>query len=136
MDDGNLWITIDSGAFENIISERMALQFRVKPSNGSRDGVKYVTANRNWMNNKGEKDGKVRSKEEHKCVLKTPVRRVQKSLMSLSRICDAGHHVVFLKNGGYIEHEWTGQRTEFAREDDVYLLEVHCEKRLPLFSKK
>ena len=81
------------------------------------------------MNNKGGKDGKVRSEEEHKSVLKTPVRRVQKSLMSLSRICDAGHRVVFLKDGGYIEHERTGQRTEFAREDKVYLLKVYCEKR-------
>ena len=81
------------------------------------------------MNNKGEKDGKVRSNEEHKCVLKTPVRDVQKSLLSLSRICDAGHHVVFWTDGGYIEHGRTGHRTEFAREDNVYLLEVHCEKR-------
>ena len=37
-----------------------------------------------------------------KCVLKTPVRDVQKSFMSLSRIYDAGHRVVFLKDGGYI----------------------------------
>ena len=81
------------------------------------------------MNNKGAKDGKVRSKEEHKCVLKTSVRLVQKSLMSLSRIFDAGHRVVFLKDGGYIEHERTGQRTEFAREDNVYFLKVYCEKR-------
>ena len=82
------------------------------------------------MNNKGEKDGKVRSNEEHKCVLKTPVRDVQKSLMSLSRICDVGNHVVFLKDSGYIEHERTGHRAEFAREDNVYLLKVYCEKRL------
>ena len=49
--------------------------------------------------------------------------------MRLSRICDAGHHVVFLKDSGYIEHGWTGHRTEFAHEDNVYLLKVHCEKR-------
>ena len=53
MDDGSLWITIDSGAFENIISERMALQFGVKPSNGSRRGVKYVTANRSLDEQQG-----------------------------------------------------------------------------------
>ena len=48
------------------------------------------------------------------CVLKMPVCDVHKSLMSLSRICNAGHHVVFLKDGGKIEHEGTGQMTEFA----------------------
>ena len=44
MDDGSLWITIDSGAFENVISERMALQFGVKPSNGSRGGVRCAAS--------------------------------------------------------------------------------------------
>ena len=129
MDDGSLWITIDSGAFEKVISKRMDLQFGLKPSNGSRGGVKYVTANRSQMNNKGEKDGKVRSKEEHTWVLKMPARDVQKSLMSLSRICDAGHHVVFLKDGGYTEHGRTGHGKEFEHEDNVHLLKVHCKKR-------
>ena len=106
----------------------MAPQFEVKPSKGSRGGVKYVTANGSLMNNKGEKDVKVRTKEGHKCVMKMQVTDVQKPLMSVSRICDAGHHVVFLRDGGYIEHEKTGQRTEFARVDNVYCLNVHCEK--------
>ena len=54
----------------------MALQFDVKPSNGCRGGVRYVTAKRSWMNNKGEKYVKVRSKEEHTCVLNMHVRDV------------------------------------------------------------
>ena len=39
-DGDSLWITVDSGASENVISERMAPQFEVKPSKGSRGGVK------------------------------------------------------------------------------------------------
>ena len=66
-DGDSLWITVDSGASENVISERMAPQFEVKPSKGSRGGVKYVTANGSLMNNKGENDVKVRTKEGHKC---------------------------------------------------------------------
>ena len=57
------------------------------------------------------------------------VHDVQKSLVSVSRICDARHHVEFLNDGGYIEHERTRQSTEFAREDNVYRLKLHCEKR-------
>ena len=87
-----------------------------------------MTANGSLTNNKGEKDVKVRTKEGHKCVMKMQVTDVQKPLMSVSRICDAGHRVVFLRDGGYIEHEMTGQRTEFARVDNVYRLNVQCEK--------
>ena len=95
----------------------MAPQFEVKSSKGSLGGVKYLTANGSLMSNKGEKDVKVRTKERHKCVMKMQVTDVQKPLMSVSRICDAGHRVVFLRDGGYIEHEKTRQRTEFARVD-------------------
>ena len=34
----DLWITIDSGASENVIAESMAAQCKVKPSQGSREG--------------------------------------------------------------------------------------------------
>ena len=127
-EDGSLWITVHSGASENVISERMARQFEVKPSKGSRGGVKYVAANGSLMNNKGEKDVKVRTKEVHKCVMKMQVTDVQKPPMSVCRIFDAGHRVVFLRDGGYIEHEKTGQRTEFARVDNVHRLNVQCDK--------
>ena len=40
---------------------------------GSRGGVKYVTVNGSLMNNKGEKDAMVRTKEGHKCVMKMQV---------------------------------------------------------------
>ena len=70
----------------------------------------------------------MRTKEGHKCVMKMHLIDVQKPLMSVSRICDAGHRVVFLRDGVYIEHEKTGQRTEFARVDNVYRLNVQCEK--------
>ena len=114
-DGDSLWITVDSGASENVRSEAVE-----RKSWWGKD----VTA----MNNKGEKDVKVRTKEGHKCVMKMQVTDVQKPLMSVSRICDAGHRVVFLRDGGYIEHEKTGQRTEFARVDNVYRLNVQCEK--------
>ena len=71
----------------------------------------YVTASGSLMNNNGDKDVKVRTKERRKCVMKMHVTDVQKPLMSISRTCDAGHRVIFLRDGGYIEHENTGQRT-------------------------
>ena len=52
---------------------------------------------------------------------------VRKPLMSVSKICDAGHEVVFNKTGGKIIHLEGGQITKFDRVEDVYRLHV----RLP-----
>ena len=120
----DLWITVDSGAMENVISDWMAPQFKVKPSTGSRNGVQYVAANGNMMSNRGEKDVKVTEEEGHWCVLKMQVTDVQLPLMSVAWICDAGHKVTFTKAGGIIEHEATGQRMKFQRVDNVYRLKV------------
>ena len=110
------------------MSEKMAPQFEVKPSKRSRGGVKYVTANGSLMNNKGEKDVKVRTMEGHKCVMKMQVTDVQGPLLIVSRICVTGHRMVLLRDRGYMEHEKTGQRREFARVDNVYRLRVQNEK--------
>ena len=133
---GDLWITIDSGASENVISEKMAPQFEVKPSQGSREGVRYVTANGETMANRGEKDVKVMTHEGHRCLLKMQVTDVKKPLMSVARICDAGHRVVFTKDGGSIEHEVTGQTTKFDRIDNVYRLQVGLADDKPVFSRQ
>ena len=135
-EDANLWITVDSGASENAISEKMAPQFSTKPSKGSRGGVKYVTASGSVMSNKGEKEVKVRTKEGHKCMLRMQVTDVQKPLMSVSRICDAGHRVVFTRDGGYVEHEESGQKTEFARVANVYRLKVEVAQEDADFSRR
>ena len=120
----DLWITIDSGASENVISEKMAPQVKVRPSQGSREGVRYVTANGETMANKGEKHIQVKTNEGHKCMLNMQVTDVKKPLMSVARICDAGHEVVFRSNGGTITHTRTGQTTKFQRVDNVYRLKV------------
>ena len=132
----DMWITIDSGASENVISEKMAPQFKVKPSQGSREGVRYVTANGETMANRGEKDVKVLTSEGHRCLLKMQVTDVKKPLMSVAQICDASHRVVFTKEGGSIEHEVTGQTTQFNRVDNVYRLKVGIADEKPVFSRQ
>ena len=123
-DPNELTITIDSGASENVISEEFALQVKVRASQGSREGVRYVTANGGTMSNRGDKHIHVLTTEGHKCVLNMQVTDVKKPLMSVARICDAGHEVVFQSGGGYIKHTGSGQITKFNRVDNVYRLKV------------
>lgn len=120
----SIWITVDSGASENVIAEKMAPMTKTRPSRGSQSGVQYVTANGSCVKNQGEKHLKVVTQEGQKCTINMQVTDVQKPLMSVSRICDAGHRVVFTKEGGYIENLMDGKRTTFPRVDNVYRLKV------------
>ena len=61
---------------------------------------------------------------------------VQTPLMSVSRVCDEGHRVVFTRDGGYIEHEESGQKTEFMRVDNVYRLNVEVAQADADFSRR
>ena len=122
--DQELTLTIDSGASENVIGNGMAPGVPVVESEGSKAGVMYVTANGNTMQNKGEQHIHVTTQEGHKCMLNMQVTDVKKPLMSVARICDAGHEVTFTANGGTIRHSKTGQLTTFERVDNVYRLKV------------
>ena len=54
-DPNELTITIDSGASENVISEEFAPQVKVRASQHSPEGVRYVTADGVTMSYRGEK---------------------------------------------------------------------------------
>ena len=58
------------------------------------------------------------------CRFKLHVIVVHRPLMSVSRICDAGHRVVFEANGGYIQSVATREKVQFRRDNKVYRLGV------------
>ena len=76
------------------------------------------------MPNRGEKEVRVVTDEGHRRMIRMQVTDVKRPLMSVARICDAGHRVVFTKAGGHIEHEDTGEKTHFKRIDNVFRLKV------------
>ena len=76
----------------------------------------YVLPDGRIITNQGEKHVPVTTKEGAQCLLRMQVTEARKSLMSVSRVCDAGHRVTFEANGGLIEHLQTGQRTKFHRK--------------------
>ena len=67
--------------------------------------------------------------------MRMQVTDVRKSLMSVGRVCDEGHRVVFESDDGYIEHLESGQRTHFARRGGVYILDVEVEP-VEVFSRR
>ena len=120
--------TVDSGAADTVANREIAPNTPVVPSHGSRNGVKYVAAAGKVISNEGEKHVQTETAEGHLCGIKIQVAQVNKALLSVSKICDVGHEVIFTKDGGRIVHQVTGQVVHFRRVDGVYRLRVKVVK--------
>ena len=120
----HLDLTIDSGAAEHVIGPRTLPQVPVQASEGSKKGVCYVTANGMKMANQGEQVVSATTGSGQSCRFKLQVTNVHRPLMSVSRICDTGHRVVFEAKGGYIQSVTTGEKVQFRRDNNVYRLGV------------
>ena len=52
----------------------------------------------------------------------------QRTLLSVSKVCDGGHEVVFWSDGGFIRHVETNRKIgEFQRANGVYRMEVEVQ---------
>ena len=117
-------LTIDSGAGENVMPEHIAPKTPTQYSSEQAAGVVYTAANGETMPNKGKKVLQVITREGQRKAMNMQVTDVHKPLMSVAKICDAGHTVVFKPDGGYIHNTHTGEHTHFRRENNVYRLTV------------
>ena len=112
-------LTIDSGAAEHVVGPSDIPHLPTLPSDVQ---ATYVMANgtRTW--NKGEQRVNAVTPTGQKISFKTQVTGVHRPLMSVSRICDGGHRVVFEADGGYIESLTNGERIRIRRDQNVYRL--------------
>ena len=121
-DDGDEYIeaTVDSGAAESVMHRRQGKRCRLRPSTGSKNGFEYVSAAGKVIADEGEKLVRVETENGQECCLTMQLTAVNKALLSVSKICDAGHTVYFNKAEGTITHAETGQNIHFRRIDGVY----------------
>ena len=121
--DNNRFIelTIDSGAAETVTGKDQLPQFKTL-SNPNDERTSYVLPSGAELKHNGEKRVNIVTEEGSKCTIRMQVTDINKSLMSVSRICDTGHRVTFDSDGGVIEHIETGQQTRFQRKGGVYVL--------------
>ena len=117
-------VTVDSGATDSVMDNSKVPSCPVRPSEGSRRGVNYVAAAGKVIPNEGEKRLRVVTEEGHGCNLKMQITAVNKALLSVSKVCDAGHEVTFTNKGGRITHLESGQVTNFQRKDGVYRIRL------------
>jgi hypothetical protein len=115
--------TVDTGAEETVCNEDDGADFPIIQG-GQESETVYIMPDGRQVKNKGEKHLKVKTDEGGKFIVRTQVTSVRKPLMAVSKVCDEDNSVVFHKDGGYIEHNVTKERTHFKRIGNVYILRL------------
>ena len=123
MGTNEIEFTVDTGAEETVCKEEDAENFETIHG-GKESETLYVMPDGRLVPNRGEKHLKVQSCEGGKFIIRTQVTSVRKPLMAVSKVCDENNIVVFRKDGGYIEHLLTGEKTHFQRVGNVYVLRL------------
>ena len=113
---------VDSGAADSVASPSVVRWQKPTESEGSRAGLSYTAADGSPLPNLGEQTLNVITDEGLETQVKYQMAEVTRPLCAVSRICDKGARVAFEANGGYIENIKSGVKTEFARENNVYVL--------------
>ena len=115
-------ITMDSGAVDTVGPSEAAIGVEVQESYGSKNGLKYITATGQPTPNKGEKVVCGLIDDWRSLGIEMQVADVKKILGSVSKMCDAGNTVIFIKNGGKVINDVTGQETCIKREGGLYTI--------------
>ena len=118
-------LAVDSGASETVISEDMLPNIPIKQGDASRRGVQHEVANGVRIPNLGEKKFQGYSEEGTVRSITTQVCEVNKGLLSVRKVVEAGNRVVFDSKGSYIEDKKTHERMYMRDEAGMYMLRMY-----------
>ena len=119
-----LVLTVDSGASETVMSADTLPGVPIREGLASKRGVEYEVANGTRIPNEGEKEFKACMQDGGTRTIKAQICDVNKPLLSVKRIVDAGNRVVFDPNGSYIQDCSTGESMELGIQGGMYTLKV------------
>ena len=115
-------LVVDSGASETEISEDMLPNIPIKQGDASRRGVQYEVANGVRIPNFGEKKFQGYSEEKTVRSITTQVCEVNKGLLSVRKVVEAGNRVVFDSKGS---DKKTHERMYMRDEAGMYMLRMY-----------
>ena len=121
-------MAVDSGATETVVGEDMLESIETKEGAAYRRGVEYEVANGERVANLGEKKFTCYSNDGQKRGMTAQVCDVNKALLSVRRLVQAGNKVVFDSTGGYIEDEQTGEQIKMKEEGGMYMLKLWVQR--------
>ena len=121
-------MAVDSGATETVVGENMLTSIDTKEGSAYKRGVQYEVASGDLIPNLGEKrfvgiceNGETRNMTAQVC-------DVNKALLSVKRMVQAGNRVVFEPSGGYIEDTHTGERIHMKESGGMYMLKMWVQR--------
>ena len=117
-------LAVDSGASETVVSEDMIASAEIKEGPAARRGIQYEVANGVRIPNLGEKRFIGTSEEGVRRHITAQVCEVNKGLLSVRRMVQAGNTVVFTRSGSYIEDNGTGERMHMEERNGMYMLKL------------
>ena len=115
---------VDSGAEDTVVPPHV-LPGAVQPSPMSRAGLTYRSASGDPIRNLGQMSVQFRDGQQRMCGMHFQLAEVDRPLISVARLVDAGNRVVFGPTGGFIAHVATGCRVQLVRDGNVYTLGMH-----------
>ena len=111
-----------------MIGEDMLSSVELKEGEASRKGVQYEVASGTLIPNLGEKrfvavaeNGEVRKMTAQVC-------EVNKALLSVSKVVNAGNRVVFEAEGSYVEDRTTMERMYLKEVGGMYMIKMWVKK--------
>ena len=117
-------MAIDSGATETVVGEGMLESIETVEGEAYRKGVQYEVASGTLIPNLGEKRFVAMGEGGQLRKMKAQVCEVNKALLSVKRVVQAGNRVVFDKDGSYVEDTYTGERMPLREEGGMYMLKL------------
>ena len=125
-----LKMVVDSGATEAVMSEDMLTSTETEIGAAAKRGVEYEVANGVTIPNLGEKTFKFQTAEGAERKITAQICEVNKGLLSVVKMVNAGNTVVFSKSGSFIEDDNSGERININEENGMYVLSMWV-KRSP-----
>jgi hypothetical protein len=109
-------LTVDSGAADHVMPIGWLLMFLVVKSIGSIRGLHYVAADGTRIPNVGQQLVKFMTLDGTWTELMFQIAAINKPLVSVSKLNEAGYKVVFDENNSYIMHKKTKRVIKMKKE--------------------
>jgi len=119
-----LEMAVDSGASESVVADDMIAKVAKLEGDAMRKGVRYEVADGTLIPNLGEKQFVAVSDGGVMRQMKAQVCDVNKALLSVHRVAQAGNRVVFSAHGSFVQDEETGERMPLEEKGGMYMLKL------------
>ena len=121
-------MAVDSGATETVVGEGMLKNIEVVEGEAYKKGVQYEVASGELIPNLGEKRFVAVGERGETRRMKAQVCDVNKALLSVKRMMQAGNRVVFDPEGSYVEDTYTGERMNLREDGGMFMLKLWVQR--------